>query len=57
MIKLFHSSTKVKDQKSTSIAKTKNKGIVIVHVPKKFIGYTANIIIYTKKRENDKTKD
>lgn len=47
--RLYHNSVRVRHQNRKSISKTKNKGVVVVHVPKKFIGHIANIIIYAKR--------
>ena len=46
---LYYSNTKVK-RPGTKNNKKKGKGIIIVHVPKKFVGYTANIVIYSKRQ-------
>ena len=49
-LQLYHYSTRVTSQKARR-KRIKNKGVVVAHVPKKFIGYNASIIIYSKKRE------
>ena len=41
-LKLFHRSVVV------TYSKKKRMGRVTIHIPKKFVGYNANIIIYSR---------